>query len=94
MRLFWILMFAAALPMGCADESPNRPVSNRIVFEHPATPGASKRPARPKKSWEARELEKYNLSKDSTIKEILENPNKPTLDDIINWKQLEAGNDR
>ncbi|WP_316901212.1 type IV secretion system protein [Pseudodesulfovibrio indicus] len=38
--------------------------------------------------WETRELAKYGLSKDSTIKEIRENPNKPKIDDIINWHQL------
>ena len=38
--------------------------------------------------WETQELAKYGLSKDSTIKEIRENANKPGIEDIINWNQL------
>jgi hypothetical protein len=37
--------------------------------------------------WERQELSKYGLSKDSTIGEIRNNENKPTLDDIIYWKK-------
>lgn len=38
-------------------------------------------------SWEAKELQKYGLSKDSTVEDIINNPNKPKIDDIINWDQ-------
>lgn len=37
--------------------------------------------------WERQELSKYGLSKDSTISEIRNNENKPTLEDIIYWKK-------
>jgi len=92
MRIFLICIFMLLALFGCNDNEsdtdriPPHKIIDQPTEENQSNPNITTE-TDDEKSWERKELEKQGLSKDSTVKEIFDNKNKPQIDEIINWDE-------
>lgn len=82
MKTFIFILMLALFVCGC------KPEEKKIPFESASESSLNvSDDKKSSKTWESEELEKHGLSKNSSVQDIIESKDKPSVDEIINWNQ-------